>query len=833
MPFLPAALALPVVALLLTRESRSLSGFAAVALLAWLNLWWIVPLIGVKSNAIDNALPPFFSVAHSAAIMSVGHIVVVILVLAAAGVFSPRAGSPTELAMRAARRHDHRAAGEYWLEAGRPRRAYRSFLRAHDWGRAAEVARSRGKLDRAAGLLDRQGGDALGSAAQLYSRLGESAKAQGAWLRFGQYLVENRRSEQAIDAFVHAGDARRAAHAVELALDARRLTPSHADLAIRAAREAKRLDLGAAAATACGRHREAGELFIAAGQPLDAARAFERAGDTMRAAEALRLGGQVEEAARLRGQRLFDDGKLEQALHEYDTAGMAAEAAVALEKLGRYQEAFDRCRRSGLLREAADLARAHLDPREAARIYGEIGEWSEAGVVWEAAGEHLEAARCFERGGDLMRAEEVLAAAGLAKEQAQLLGRMGRVEDGFNILFRSGDLRGAWELLSAYGGTFPSLADALVQIGLWLQNEGEVTTAISAVQRAIAGLPVQRELLPAFYTLAELLEEHGDLRAAEAAWNRVVEFDYSYRDASQRLHIVAAQRAADEQASSSGSGVTPSPETRAGAITDAASRYVLEQELGRGGMGVVYRARDSRLGRTVAIKILNPRQHTPDAIRRFEREARAAAALSHPGIVHIYDFDRGFSSFYISMEFVSGPTLLQLIREESAFVRVNLLNLLRQIVDAVAFAHAQHVVHRDLKPANMVLADRRQVKILDFGIARRLDELDLSASGATGTPYYMAPEQILGEDPDERTDIYALGVTLFQMATGTLPFATGNILRAHLEQPAPDPQALAPDLEPALSHLIVRCLAKDRDQRPRDGGALLLALAALEDGTPR
>jgi serine/threonine protein kinase len=124
------------------------------------------------------------------------------------------------------------------------------------------------------------------------------------------------------------------------------------------------------------------------------------------------------------------------------------------------------------------------------------------------------------------------------------------------------------------------------------------------------------------------------------------------------------------------------------------------------------------------------------------------------------------------------------------------------------------------------------VKILDFGIARRLDELNLSASGATGTPYYMAPEQILGEDPDARTDIYALGVTLFQMATGSLPFATGNILRAHLEQTPPDPQALAPDLEPALSHLIVRCLAKDREQRPRDGAALLAALSSLEDGVP-
>ena len=828
MSFAPGDVVLPAVGLLLTRMSRRLTALVAVVLLAWLNLWWVLPLLGLTQ--IDRALPPLFAVAHSAAIMAVGHILVVVLVLGALGVFSPRAGSPAELASRAVSRGDFRAAGEYWLEAGRPRRALRSFIRAHAWGRAADVARSRGKLGRAAEFMERQGGEVLGGAAQLYSRLGQDARAQRTWLRYGQFLVENKRSEQAIDPFLRAGDMRRAAHAVELALDSSRLTASNADVAIRAARESKQPALAAAVAVACGRYREAGDLFLAAGQPLDAARAFEQGGETMRAAEALRLAGQTEEAARIRGQRLFVDGKLEQALQEYETAGMTAEAAAALEKLGRYQEAFDRYLRAGLLREAADVSRHHLDAREAARLYAEVGDWLEAGLVWESVGENLESARCFERGGDVIRADEVLARAGLVKERAQLLGRIGQVEDGFNILFEHGNLREAWEFLSAYGGTFPNLVEPLVKIGSWLQNEGEVTTAISVVQRAITGLPVRPELLPAFYSLAELLEEHGDLRAAEAAWQRVVEFEYGYRDAFQRLHIVAAQRTADEGAASSGSGITPPPDSRSGAITDAASRYVLEQELGRGGMGVVYRARDTRLGRTVAIKILNPRQHTPDAIRRFEREARAAAALSHPGIVHIYDFDRGFSSFYISMEFVSGPTLLQLIREETSFVRLNLLNLLRQIVDAVGYAHTRHVVHRDLKPANMILADRRQVKILDFGIARRLDELDLSGSGATGTPYYMAPEQILGEDPDERTDIYALGVTLFQMATGTLPFATGNILRAHLEQPPPDPQALAPDLEPALSHLIMRCLAKDREQRPRDGAALQAALASLEDG---
>ncbi len=828
MPFAHPAVVVPVLGVLLTRGSRSATGAVATALLAWLNLWWVLPLIGL--TALDQSLPPFLAAARSTPVMSLGHLVVVVLYLGAGGLFSPRSGSPADLAHKAARRGDHRAAGEYWAEAGKQRRAFRSFTRAREWGRAAEVARARGDLKRAAELLQREGGDSLGAAAQLWARLGHDAQARETWMRFGQFLVEGHRPEQAVDPFVRAGDTRRALHAIELALEHHRMVPALADLAIRVARDAKRPALAAEVALACDRQREAGDLFLAAGQPLDAARAFEQAGDTMRAAEALRLGGQVEEAARIRGQRLFDTGKIEQALHEYETAGMEAEAAAALERLGRHREAFDRYRAAGMLKEAAELARAHLDQRDAAKLFAELGDWGEAGAAWEAAGEALEAARCFEQANDFPRAEDALARAGFVAEHAQLLARFGRVEDGFNVLFGSGDLLGAWEFISAYGGTFPNLAEPLVKLGSWLSEQGDTTSAISAVQRAIAGLPVRGDLMPAFYALAELLERHGDLKAAEAAWRRIVEFDYAFKDAGARLQRLAAQRAAEEAASASGPQGAPAQAPSVGPSTDAAARYVLEQELGRGGMGVVYRARDTRLGRTIAIKILNPRQHTPEAIRRFEREARAAAALSHPGIVHIYDFDRGFSSFFISMEFVSGPTLLQLLHEEQSFVGRHLIAIMRQAVDAVAYAHERHVVHRDLKPANMILADRRQVKILDFGIARRLDELDLSASGATGTPYYMAPEQVLGENPDERTDIYALGVTFFQLATGTLPFSTGNILRAHLEQPAPDPQALAPDLEPALSHVILKCLAKEPDRRPRNGGALLAALTAIEQG---
>jgi tetratricopeptide (TPR) repeat protein len=819
MALVPAGVALPLLLLMLTAPRRAALATAAAALFAWLHLWWVLPLFDVM-RLPGAALPGVLSWPQSPFVMLAGHVAVAVLILAAAGVFSPRPGSAADLAGRAARRGDLLAAGEFWQEAGRPRKALRSFLRARAWGRAADAARALGNLRLAADLAEREGGGALMTAAQLWARCGEEGRAQALWTRYGAYVVDKGQPELAIEPFLRAGDARRAAHSAELALQARRLGEAQADLALRAAREAKRPGLGALVASAVDRHREAGDLFLAAGEPLEAARAFSRAGDTLRAAEALRAAGHVEDAARLRAQSLTSSGQWDLAVLEYENAGMAAQAAATLVRLGRHDEAYRRYLHAGMRREAAELARDHGDPREAGRLFEDLEEWGEAGVAWERAGEHLQAARCLERAGDLANALAVLERAGLKGEQAQLLARLGRLEEGFLVLFGASDMRGAWELLSAYGGTYPALAEQLAALAEWLEAQGEVTAAISAVQRATAGLSASHELLPALYTQAALLDRHNDVRAALAVWQRIVDVDYSFRDAAARLQAASARSSAADAAAA------PAAAAEGAAVTDPSARYLLEQELGRGGMGVVYRARDTRLGRTVAIKVLNPRQHTPEALRRFEREARAAAALSHPGIVHIYDFDRGFGSCFISMEHVPGPTLNQLVREEPAWVRANLVPLMRQIASAVGYAHSRRVVHRDLKPANMVLLDRRQVKILDFGIARRLDELDLSASGATGTPYYMAPEQILGEEPDTRTDLYSLGVTFFQLATATLPFTTGNVLRAHLEQPPPDPRALAPDLDPAIAALIVRCMAKDPEQRPRDGAALYAELPA-------
>jgi len=814
----PVALLVPLV-LLVSPSGRALLGLTAGIVLAWLNLWWLLPLLDVPlGSAATFAL---VDLPRQWWVNFLGYPAAIGALLAALGIFSPPVGSLAHQASQAARRGDHLAAGELLLQAGRPRRALRHFMRARAWERAGEVARTLGQAHRAAEMFKRAGGPSLALAAQALSRAGEEAQAVQMWLRYGQYLVESGQPEQAIDAFLRGEDPRRACRAVEIALRSHRLSGAVADSALRAARLARLPALGAQAALACGRFREAGDLFLAAGQPEAAARAYERAGEPLRAADALREAGHREQAARMRARHLEATGQFEAAALEYEQGGLDAEAAVALVHLGRWQEAIERFRAAGKLADAAQVARTSGDVRQAAELYQEIEEWELAGECWLAAHEFAAAAHAFERAGDFERAMEMLARGGLYERRAHLMARLGRVEEALATLVHEGHLSAAHDLLRRYGGSFPHLAAELGRIGEWLESNGEVTSAIAVLQRATAGAPVSRELLPVLYRQGLLLERRGDLRNAEIIFQRIADFDYAFRDAAERAQKLAARP------TSAISDEAPAVSTES---SDTASRYVLEEELGRGGMGVVYRATDLRLRRTVAIKILNPHQLTEEALGRFEREARAAAVLSHPGIVHIYDFARGFGSAYISMEYVEGVTLNHLLRTDPEAIREHLVPFMVQITDAVAFAHARGVIHRDLKPANMVVSQRRTVKILDFGIARRLDDCDPDVSGATGTPYYMAPEQILGEPPDQRSDIYSLGVTFFQMATGTLPFTTGNILRAHLEQPPPDPSVLNPALNPALVAVIVRCLAKDPATRPADGAALHALLNAIAQG---
>ncbi|NIW23811.1 MAG: protein kinase, partial [Gammaproteobacteria bacterium] len=210
--------------------------------------------------------------------------------------------------------------------------------------------------------------------------------------------------------------------------------------------------------------------------------------------------------------------------------------------------------------------------------------------------------------------------------------------------------------------------------------------------------------------------------------------------------------------------------------------FRIVEPIGKGGMGVVVKAVDERLGRSVALKILPPEFAADDDRRaRFEREARAAANLSHPNITQIFDVGNDDGTSYIAMEFVEGETLAARIQRGAIGIG-EIVAIAAQIVDALDEAHRAGIIHRDIKPANVMVTPSGRVKVLDFGLAKSTSSLDQSASEMTtqmqtetgavlGTVHYMSPEQALGKNVDGRSDIFSLGVVLYEMATGTRPFS--------------------------------------------------------------
>src|SRR5215470_2970393 len=277
-------------------------------------------------------------------------------------------------------------------------------------------------------------------------------------------------------------------------------------------------------------------------------------------------------------------------------------------------------------------------------------------------------------------------------------------------------------------------------------------------------------------------------------------------------------------------------------IGQTISHYRIIEKLGAGGMGVVYKAEDVRLDRPVAIKFLPENvAHDAQALERFRREAHAASNLNHPGICTIYDvgeLDRPF----IAMEFIDGQTLRNHVGGKPLPIE-EILTLGIQISDALDVAHSKGIIHRDIKPANIFVTERGQAKILDFGLVKLVptgvaagvdssSEAALSIAGIiSGTPSYMSPEQVRGDDLDPRTDIFSIGLLLYEMATGKQAFSGRNggvIIEAILTRPPAAVRSINPEIPPRLEEIINKALSKDRAQRYQTSAELCADLKQLK-----
>ena len=311
------------------------------------------------------------------------------------------------------------------------------------------------------------------------------------------------------------------------------------------------------------------------------------------------------------------------------------------------------------------------------------------------------------------------------------------------------------------------------------------------------------EIRDILYRLANDMESTGQLNNALTVYEHVAAENAEYRDVQAKIKKLRyrIKMHQDENDQSKVPSVLTDP------------RFTILEEINRGSMGIIYKAQDKTLEEIVALKVLNDYLGAdPSAVERFKREARAAKKLSHPYIVRIHDMFETGSKRFISMEYIEGTDLKRMLADRTSFSEEQLIYYFLQICDALSYAHRLNIIHRDIKPANIMITKQNSVKVTDFGIAKILKGDDSTKSGTAviGTPLYMAPEQITGEGVDARSDIYSLGIMMYELVSGHPPFYLGNIEYHHIHT-APPP--LPEKVSPRLRDVIMKCVQKNPANR--------------------
>ncbi len=360
-----------------------------------------------------------------------------------------------------------------------------------------------------------------------------------------------------------------------------------------------------------------------------------------------------------------------------------------------------------------------------------------------------------------------------------------------------------------------------------------------AAFETLAPAPASDPVLEMLYSVGLALERRRSYPAAERVFRRVRRHQRDYRDVAEHLRSL---RQVNAHPAGSAAGLTGTLVLDPQALQrPTLGRYRLERELGRGAMGTVYLGHDPKIGRRVAIKTLEFAQFDGGELasvrERFAREAEAAGRLSHPNIVTVYDVGEEDELAFIAMDYVAGENLTHFTEADRLLPVEQLLRLLAEVADALDYAHRQGVVHRDIKPGNLIYnAPDDRIKITDFGIARVADSSRTRTGAVLGTPSYMAPEQLTGDPVDGRADVFSLGVTLYQLLAGALPFSGDNLaaLAYQIAKTQPtDVRELRPELPASAGRIVARALRKRPDRRYRSAvemaDALRRASARLAD----
>jgi tRNA A-37 threonylcarbamoyl transferase component Bud32 len=450
-------------------------------------------------------------------------------------------------------------------------------------------------------------------------------------------------------------------------------------------------------------------------------------------------------------------------------------------------------------------------------------------------------------------AAALLESRGETRRAAVLLADSGDLAQRARLLESSGDFEGAAQAHLDLGAPLEarralSLCRPLTQLGRFLlaracMANSEPSEASQHFAALLDRPPKGVQRVDVLYGLARAFEAQDRIREALATLEEAAAADAGYRDVPFRIRLLRARL--EPQSSQTApiplTQATPPPEGTApsqefsespGARVPTTShdgvptRYLVEKEIGRGAMGVVYRALDSQLGRTVALKILDRKAGADPRIREyFLREARAVAQLVHPNIVTLFDAGLEGASPYLVMELVEGDDLRTRL-QQGRLGLYEAVRLIAGVAAALDFAHVRKIVHRDVKPENILVTKEGAAKLMDFGVAHVVSSGERHAT-IIGTPVYMAPEQIKGETIGGFTDTYALGAVLYECLVGAPPFDPNGALFHHVNSAPPDPRTFRADVPPLLAQAVLSCLAKAPSDRPASAQVLSDTLLAI------